>query len=164
MENIIVRDARRTEIPALAKIQCMAWRAAFADIITRRTMEKYTDAEHCRHMLERIYDSGAGHMYIAGVDGKACGTLFWRPKDSRTVEIAALHALRRVWGAGVGQALMDKALTDIFNEGYFSAELWVFKENIRARKFYEKNGFTLTGGERISDYDRALELQYRRLL
>ena len=128
MENIIVRETHRTEIPMIAKIQCSAWKAAFADIITGRTLEKYTDTRICTQKLERIYDSEIGRIYIAGVGGKACGTLFWKPLDSRRAEIVALHTLKRVWGAGVSRALMDKALADIYHDGFFSAELWIFKE------------------------------------
>ena len=162
--NVVVRKARRTEIPALAKIQCAAWKAAFADIITSATMEKYTNEEKCAQMLERVFDSGIGHMYIAGIDNKACGELFWKPLDERNAEIVALHTLKRVWGTGVGRVLMDKALSDMIENGFFTASLWVFKENIRARKFYEKCGFILTGQERISGYDRAVEVEYRRIL
>ena len=127
-------------------------------------MEKYTDAEKCVQMLERVFDSGIGHMYIAGIDGKACGELFWKSADERDAEIVALHTLKRVWGRDVGRALMDKALTDIAENGFFAVTLWVFKENIRARKFYEKCGFAPTGQERVSAYDRAVEVQYRRIL
>lgn len=164
MDNIIVREARYTEIPALAKIQCAAWKAAFGDIISAATMEKYTDAEKCAHMLKRVFNKEIGHLYIAGIDNKACGELFWKPIDRRSAEIVALHTLKRVWGSGVGRALMDKALRDMVEDGFFGAKLWVFKDNVRARKFYEKCGFTLTGHERVSVYDRAMEVQYRRIL
>ena len=162
--EIIVRKARYTEIPALAKIQCAAWKAAFADIITARTMEKYTDEDMNTIMLRRVFNKGLGHLYIAGIDNKACGMLFWQPIDNRSAEIVALHTLKRVWGKGVGRALMDKALADITEEGFFGVKLWVFRNNLRARKFYEKCGFTMTGHERFSQYDRAVETQYRRIL
>ena len=164
MDNIIVRKARYTEIPALAKIQCAAWKAAFGDIITAETMEKYTDAEKCAQMLRRVFNKEVGHLYIAGIDNRACGELFWKPVDRHTAEIVALHTLKRAWGKGVGKALMDKAISDIFNDGFWAVKLWVFKDNIRARKFYEKCGFTLTRHERFSFYDKAVEVQYRRIL
>ena len=162
--KIVIREARRTEISTLAKIQCSAWKSAFGDIITAATMEKYTDTEKCAKMLERVFDSKIGHMYIAGIDNKACGELFWKPIDGRDAEIVALHTLKRVWGSGVGRALMDRAIKDMTENGFFAAKLWVFKDNIRARKFYEKCGFTPTGQERMSGYDRAIEVQYRRIL
>ncbi len=164
MCKIVVREARRSELPIIAKIQCLSWRSAFSDIITQQTMAKYTDSDKCSQMLERVYGSEAGHMYIAGINGKACGTLFWKPIDRQRAEIVSLHTLKRVWGTGVGRALMNRALLDIYNAGFFSAELWVFKENFRARKFYVKHGFLPTGDERASVYDRAAEMRCRRLM
>ncbi len=164
MGKIVVRQTRRTEIPVIAKIQCSAWRAAFSDIITEQTMIKYTRPDLRTQMLERLFDSETGHMYIAGIDGKACGTLFWKPIDVRRAEIVSMHTLKRVWGAGVGRELMRKALADIYNDGFFSTELWVFRENIRARKFYEKYAFIPTGDERVSIYDHASEICMRRLM
>ena len=164
MNNIVVREARYTEIPTLAKIQCSAWKAAFGDIITAKTMEKCTDVEKCTQRLKYIFTREIGHLYIAGIDNKACGELLWRPIDRRSAEIVALHTLKRVWGRGIGRALVDAALKDMTENGFFGAKLWVFKDNIRARKFYEKCGFTLTGHERESWYDRAMEVQYRRIL
>ena len=164
MDNIIVRKARYTEIPAIAKIQCASWKAAFADIITAATMEKYTNEDMNTIMLRRAFNKGIGHLYIAGIDNKACGMLYWKPIDNRSAEIVAVHTIKRVWGRGVGRALMDKALTDIFNEGFWAVKLWVFKENTRARRLFEKCGFAVTKHERFGQYDRAVEVQYRRIL
>ena len=164
MSEIIVRKARYTEVPVLAKIQRAAWKSAFSDIITAETMEKYTDEGKCANVIRRVLTEEIGALYIAGIDNKACGELFWRPIDTRTAEIVALHTLKKVWGKGVGRALMDKALNDMVEDGFLGAKLWVFKDNIRARRFYEKCGFVLTGHERASLYDRAAEVQYRRIL
>ena len=38
--------------------------------------------------------------------------------------------------------------------------LWAFKENKRARRFYEKHGFRWDGSERISEFDGAVEVRY----
>ena len=164
MDNIVVRKARYTEIPVLAKIQCAAWKAAFGDIVTAATMEKCTDEEKCTQRLKYIFTREIGHLYIAGRDNRAGGMMYWRPIDKLTAEIVALHTLKRVWGKGVGRALIDKALADMIEDGFLGVKLWVFKDNIRARKFYEKCGFTLTGHVRASWYDRATEVQYRRIL
>ena len=164
MDNIVVRKAHYTEIPVLAKIQCAAWKAAFGDIITEETMEKYTEEGKCANVIRRVITREIGTIYIAGIDNRAAGMMFWKAIDKRTAEIAALHTLKKVWGKGVGRALMDKALSDMVEDGFFGAKVWVFKENIRARKFFEKCGFVLTGHERSSWYDRAMEVQYRRIL
>lgn len=37
--------------------------------------------------------------------------------------------------------MMERVLKDVKKAGYKKIILWVFKENERARRFYEKNGF-----------------------
>ena len=40
---------------------------------------------------------------------------------------------------------MDFVLTDIKKAGYSEVILWVFRDNLRARAFYEAKGFMLKG-------------------
>jgi ribosomal protein S18 acetylase RimI-like enzyme len=40
--------------------------------------------------------------------------------------------------------------------------LWVFEENIRARKFYEKHGFVLT--DKCHKFCNAVEVMYSKKL
>lgn len=54
--------------------------------------------------------------------------------------------------------MMDFILKDIKNSGFNKVMLWVFEENIRARKFYEKKGFTLT--DKTQKFDKYTEIMY----
>ena len=54
-------------------------------------------------------------------------------------------------------AMLEEALNQIGNQPVF---LWAFKENKRARRFYEKHGFHWDGTERVSEFDGALEVRY----
>lgn len=54
----------------------------------------------------------------------------------------------------------------IKGEGSKKIFLWVYEENIRARKFYKKHGFTFDGSKKHSRFsNKLLELRYikRRL-
>jgi RimJ/RimL family protein N-acetyltransferase len=53
--------------------------------------------------------------------------------------------------------MLTAALSQIGNQPVF---LWAFKENTRARRFYEKHGFHWDGSERVSEFDDALEVRY----
>ena len=55
--------------------------------------------------------------------------------------------------------MLTKALKQIGNR---PVHLWAFKENTRARRFYEKHGFHWDGTERVSEFDGALEVRYVR--
>ena len=53
--------------------------------------------------------------------------------------------------------MLAEALRQIGERPVF---LWAFKENRRARRFYEKHGFIWDGSERISEFDGAVEVRY----
>lgn len=125
-------------------------------------MNKYTDLGKCLKILENAYNSGNGYLYIGSINEKPCAELFWRKGTEldSSAEIVALHSVPESWGCGVGKAIMDKAIEDIFNDCYKKAYLWVFEQNKRARRFYEKHGFAADGTRRISAFDKAVEVRY----
>jgi GNAT superfamily N-acetyltransferase len=64
-----------------------------------------------------------------------------------TAEIKGFYCHPDAWGSGVAAALMDEVrglLAREFNDVF----LWTLRDAARARRFYEKVGFRLTGGER----------------
>lgn len=44
---------------------------------------------------------------------------------------------------GFGSKMMDLVLSDIESSEYSEVVLWVFRDNLRARAFYEVKGFVL---------------------
>ena len=56
--------------------------------------------------------------------------------------------------------MMEYVLTQLQQANYESVILWVFEENIRARKFYEKHGFELTEQKKLAN--GIAELMYMK--
>ena len=82
--------------------------------------------------------------------------LAWQ-QTQEGAEIIAIHSLPESWGTGLGHAMLTEALGQIGDRAVF---LWAFKENQRARRFYEKHGFRWDGTQRTSDFDGACEVRY----
>ena len=57
-------------------------------------------------------------------------------------EIVSIYFLPAYMGKGYGQHLLKKCIEELNGLGYDNILLWVLEENQRARRFYEKNGFT----------------------
>ncbi len=62
--------------------------------------------------------------------------------------LQTLYVLPQLWGQGVGGALHDLAVDRLRDAGVGEARLWTLAENHRARAFYERRGWTLTGRAR----------------
>ena len=163
-----VREAQLEDIPQLTHIMVQSFRSAFADFVSKETMDICTNEENCYAMLRDIYQSGTMHFLI----GDEAGMLVWQEQQEHqesggfgnsSVEIVALHSLQETVGTGLGRAMMTYALDQIHQMcGDVSIFLWAFRDNTRARRFYEKHGFHWDGCDRISEFDGAVEVRYVR--
>lgn len=149
-----VRSVTGEDIPLISHIMVTSFRTAFADFVTAQTMDACADPQNCSAMLEAVYQEGKMHFLLADNRGFLC----WR-EDGDAAEIVAVHSLPESWGTGVGKAMLEAALEQL---GPRPVYLWAFRDNIRARRFYEKHGFHWDGRERVSKFDGALEVCYRR--
>lgn len=157
--DIYIQQLSAEDTPAaeaLASVMISAWRAGFRGILPETTIEKYTQFYPCADMFRQIIASGIGTMYLARLDGQTVGLLY-RISEGKTFRIEALFTLPEVWGTGVAAQLIHRALQDA--SGCSCVTVWPFAENHRARRFYEKHGFSPTGRSRMGD---AEEVEYLR--
>jgi GNAT superfamily N-acetyltransferase len=77
-------------------------------------------------------------------------------------ELSAVHVRPDRRSAGVGKQLLDESLTRLRAAGHKEAELWVLVDNVRARRFYEREGWTCSGETKpaLPPTD-ILEIRYR---
>jgi ribosomal protein S18 acetylase RimI-like enzyme len=80
-------------------------------------------------------------------------------------ELYAIYVLPGYWSAGAGRALMAEVLGRTRAAGYPAITLWVLQENYRARRFYERAGFRVTGQSLSLDWLGGIaEVEYAREL
>ncbi|HBA48712.1 MAG TPA: N-acetyltransferase [Lachnospiraceae bacterium] len=78
-------------------------------------------------------------------DGIVKGVINGRPKDGQIMEITEFYVDPFFVGQGIGTLLMKYMIRQTKEKGYRKIILWVIKDNVRARKFYEMNGFVNSG-------------------
>lgn len=158
--DILVRYAAAEEAAELGSIMARSFRAAFSGFISRETLEACAVEENCGALMAGIIGEGAMTVLSGFVDGKLMGLLVCSRQQEGWTEIEAIHSLPESWGTGLGAAMLQFALAESQVGG--AVGLWAFAENKRARRFYEKHGFTFTGESRVSEFDGALEVRYER--
>jgi GNAT superfamily N-acetyltransferase len=81
-------------------------------------------------------------------------------------ELAAIHVDPDCWGRGVGVALLASARALLLDSGFQQAILWVLVGNVRAERFYEKDGWTQDGTRRTDTVwgVQVSDQRYRRTL
>ncbi|WP_237565871.1 GNAT family N-acetyltransferase [Ornithinimicrobium cerasi] len=149
----------------LAAVLVQTWREAYGGLLPEHF---YDDAARVRRQAmwsQRLTEPGgveririardAGRLVGFAVRGDAVDHQGHPPV--REEQLFALYVLARLHGTGVGQSLIDECLRGR------PAQLWVAKENGRARRFYEKNGFEEDGTEQIDeDLDGLVEIRMVR--
>lgn len=147
-----IRTATLEDMVLAAGIMVTSFRTAFSGFVSPETMAACTNEENCLTLLENAYREENMHFLLGADQGFLC----WRESGSGA-EIVAIHCLPDSWGTGLGRALLRAALSQIGERPVF---LWAFRQNTRACRFYEKNGFHWDGSERISEFDEAVEVRY----
>ena len=83
--------------------------------------------------------------------------------DGEVAELYALYVHPAWWSTGTGRALMDHVLAKVGAAGYTCITLWVLEANARARRFYQRAGFTPDGARHVlDDLGGVTEVRYRR--
>ncbi len=165
-EKINIRKVKNGDEKTLAYIQTESWKSAFNTILSKEDLEKYTNIGKATEMYSHLLRENIANGYILSINNEPHCIAYWdkaRDEDMEGyAEIICIHSLNKNWGKGYGSIMMEHILKEIKDAGFKKVFLWVFEENHRARSFYEKYGFVLTGKSKI--FSHATEVMYAREL
>jgi ribosomal protein S18 acetylase RimI-like enzyme len=185
-----IRPASAADGPPIARIRAETWRAAYDGLIPAKTLAERTSPEaveteaHWRssHSMDGVLVAEApdgGDLNGDEADGLVGFAAFGPERDKDyepglpqedatehgRAELYAIYVVPKHWASGAGRALMDGVLTLVAASGYTDISLWVLEANARARRFYEKAGFRLTGESGVLGGLRGLtQVRYRRVV
>jgi len=125
------------------------WQVAYKGILS----DEYLDNMNVEQMTEVnqkiLSEPGAFTCYYVEYNEKMIGRLVIsesRDEDKPDAgEIAAMYLLDTFWNKGYGRMMMDFSLAELKHMGHDEVFLWTLEANTRARRFYEKCGFTFDG-------------------
>ena len=164
--DCLIRNVRQGDELDLAYIQTESWKAAFKDILPAEILQTSTDLNSAMAMYKQLLDENVGNGYILEVDSHAHCIAWWdEARDSDMpdhAELICIHSLQGNWRKGFGTQMMSRVMGDMRAAGYEKVMLWVFTNNIRARKFYESFGFFTHG--KVRPCLGAEEICYERNL
>ena len=83
---------------------------------------------------------------LAETDGELLGLAAFWPRDDRIAHLGYLFVDPGHQGRRVGRVLLERALAEMRRRGFTRAQLRTPVLNARARRFYEREGWSDTGG------------------
>jgi GNAT superfamily N-acetyltransferase len=137
---VTLRRATAADAALLAALQEEASRAGVAHVYPPELYPFPTRAVQERW---RAYTDGGGWATLDGEDGFVAVDPPW---------LEALYVAPSAWGSGVADRLHDAAVAELRARGVERARLWVLEENHRARRFYERHGWTPDGTSRVVEF------------
>lgn len=110
-------------------------------------------------------------MLVVDEDGAPVGFVAFgpaedEPKDLKLGEVYAIYLDSAHWGRGYGRSLFGAAMDGLRGATFSDAVLWVLDTNVRARRFYEKAGWTTDGQTKTEQRGEVIlnDVRYRRSL
>lgn len=137
---MIVRDALPADALAVAEFQTRTWDECYAGLVPDAFLRAQRVPERLARWTETLV-TGARDCALAEKpgSGEVAGVVSWIPGEPHW-ELRSLYVAAHHRGTGLAAALLLRAV------GERPAQLWVFRENLRARRFYARHGFTVVPG------------------
>lgn len=161
---MVIRELRPEDDRfAVSRIYEESWKTAYKDIVPQNFLDSIEQGRWAAHL-----DNRQIHHLLLIEDGAFIGTASYcesrLPAFAGFGEIVSIYLLPEYMGRGLGKKLFEAAVERLQKMGFSHIFLWVLEENYRARKFYEKMGFT-SSGEFLDDDiggKQLREVQYLR--
>ncbi|MFF9126414.1 GNAT family N-acetyltransferase [Streptomyces sp. NPDC014889] len=173
---LTVRAMTEADVPAVSAIRVTGWQAAYAGIVPQSFLDGMTveaDMRQRRRHFEGSTKGTSNTSDLVAVDargrvvGWAClGRSGGGGTRTAVGELYALYVQPSLVGAGIGRTLLDAVHAQARAHGVSLMLLWVLTGNTRARRFYDRAGYTADGAVQSDDYDgvSVSEVRYRRAL
>lgn len=127
----------------ISRIYELSWKYAYKGIIPQAYLDSIPEGKWALSITK----DGMNNL-VAEENGKIIGTSCYcrsRWEKFRGFgEIVSIYFLPEHMGKGHGSALLGRAVGELKKLGFREILLWVLEANVRAKCFYERNGFVPT--------------------
>lgn len=163
-------SASETDLPAIAEMAGVIWRAVYPGIVSREQIEFMLARMYAPDTLRDDIRLRGIRFYRLVVDGRMTGFASIGPTEAPAVWKLHKLYLRPDWhGRGLGSFLLQHCETEAFRLGARRLVLAVNKRNTRAMSVYRRNGFTVAesvtadigGGFVMDDFIMAKDFERR---
>lgn len=152
MSSALVRLAESADADDLGAIGGRAWEATYRGMIPDAVLDEWiaSTGASWHAALENRAPDGPSRAWVAERDGSVIGYATTSPARDQWLappegagELTNLYLDPDVIGSGVGRLLYEHAVDDLRERGFDPLVVWAFRDNHRARRFYEERGLTI---------------------
>ncbi|MEH1054686.1 GNAT family N-acetyltransferase [Micromonospora sp. CPCC 206171] len=163
--TLTLRPATVDDLMAVGALHRASRVAAYSAFLPAEALADPSAEAMGRYWVERFgWERDEHRMTLAERDGRLVGFSYLGPDDEgdpATGLLNAIHLEPDERGRGTGRELMVDALDAMRSRGWSRAVLWVLAQNLDARRFYERGGWTLAGTRRDEHFGPIVVPQVR---
>lgn len=152
MTETKIRDAHDGDVADIVTVFALGCTWGYRDFFPPEVLADYTPERQMQRWTGHLANLPPHHhILVASQDDNVVGFIELGPATSASrggvgeVHYVFVHPSHM--RCGIGGRLMCEGETWLAQAGYPTAVLWVFRDNTRARTFYERLGWTATGNE-----------------
>ena len=142
LNEITIRNATINDIELIRELTFKVWPQTYSSIISKEQID---------YMLEMMYSNKSlalqmaeGSQFIIVQDTKRpVGFASYKPVAINIYKLDKIYILQTQQGKGIGKFVIDYILQQTKDRGAESLQLQVNRNNINAKSFYEKIGFSI---------------------
>ena len=164
----MIRRAVNSDSARIAEIHIFGWRSAYRGIVSDEYL--FTEilvSERIESFIQNN-ESEIHEIYVYEEEGIIKGFMKignCRNEDKvKAFELWGMYIEPLMKNQGIGRKLLSYCEDIAKTRGKNENVLWVFKDNIEARGFYEKMGYRTDGKEELMEKFNALEVRYIKIL
>lgn len=162
-EPVEVRPATDADLEAIVTVYVEARRAAHRGVIPDEDLDR--PIEDRLPDWRTVLDDRPGATLLCATRNDEVVGFAWLGPAFDIDEAGQLYLLfvtPEAWGSRVADALFDRAV-EVLRRDFEALVLWTLEANPGARRFYERQGWTLDGGRKLSPFGSASlpEVRYR---
>ena len=137
----------------MGKVHVRAWQAAYRGHMPDAYLDTLSAEDRAGLWRNAVARPRAGaSVLVVEREGQVVGFAAVGPSGVDDCgEVYSINVDPDVWGTGAGRTLLEAAQGELRALGYDDAILWVVPGNDRARRFYERAGWTTDGVERTQE-------------
>ena len=144
------RRARLSDAEAIGAVQVASWRTTYRGIVPEDYLAAMTVEDHAERWARLLARPGTLELtFVVEEAGRVVGfALGGNEREGSTRFLGELHAiylLQEAQRRGHGRALVEAVSGALLQRGLNSMLVWVLRDNLGARRFYERLGGVYLG-------------------
>lgn len=136
-------QATEAHASLVGETHSLAWQQAYEGLFPTEYIDTENSEKRKQEFMDTLQDER--YQYFLVYDEDICIGILKIFLENRDCEITSIYLLKKYCGRGFGRKILEQ-LVEMYKDYYIY--LWTLEENHLARRFYEKNGFEVTGDVR----------------